>query len=139
MFQEDQDPVDPSRKRVRKHQSIVSSPSKLARMDHTAGECISVCCAGCGNSICIAWTLITVIRVPYVPQTATYLSESADCSSPSPDVTRVLASNSSCPYQNFPSAQFLMRHPVIVHTCKQKKSRQSCFSVQLVRTLILVA
>lgn len=44
-LQEDQVAADegPSRasKRVRKHQSIVaSSPSKLLKMDHTAGECI---------------------------------------------------------------------------------------------------
>lgn len=60
MFQEDQVAADegPSRKRVLKNQStIVASPSKLARMDHTAGECI--CCSGCAINICTTWTLIT--------------------------------------------------------------------------------
>lgn len=53
MLQEDQVAADegPSRKRVLKNQStIVASPSKLARMDHTAGECI--CCSGCAINIC---------------------------------------------------------------------------------------
>ena len=40
-LQEDQVAADegPSRKRVRKHHSVVASPSKVAKMDHTAGEC----------------------------------------------------------------------------------------------------
>lgn len=69
--QEDQVAADegPSRKRVRNHlSSIAASPNKLAKMDHTAGECILthtvmlLCCAGCG--ICtISYVLVKLLSI----------------------------------------------------------------------------